>query len=109
VDAKLQTVHVRPGQSVTAGQPLAEFDVSELNLQLQSLERDIASSEVEVRRAIDARDTSAAALAKAHAGVLISQAASIQERIESSLLVAPADGTIVRADVEQKLGQMFTT
>jgi hypothetical protein len=109
VDAKLQTVHVRPGQSVTAGQPLAEFDVSELNLQLQALERDITSSEVEVRRAIDARDTSAAALAKAHAGVLISQAASIQERIESSLLVAPADGTIVRADVEQKLGQMFTT
>ncbi len=88
-EAQLKAVHIQPGEQVKAGQLLVEFDTTELNLQLQALERDIVASEVEVRRAVDARDTSSAALAKARVGVLMTQAASIQQRLENSRLVAP--------------------
>ena len=64
-NAKLLKSYVQPGQEVQAGQLLAEFDTTETTLQLQSLEREIASAEVEVRRSITARDTSSAALHKA--------------------------------------------
>lgn len=107
-DAKLKAVHVQPGEQVKTGQLLVEFDTADLELQLQTLDRDIAASEVEVRRAIDARDTSAAALAKARVGVLMTQAAAIQQRLENSRIYAPADGTIVRADLEKRIGQVFS-
>ena len=106
-NAKLLKSHVQPGQEVEAGQLLAEFDTTETTLQLQSLEREIASAEVEVRRSITARDTSSAALHKARVGVLMTQAAGLQERLERARLVAPENGTIVRADLEKRIGQMF--
>ncbi|RLS68377.1 MAG: HlyD family efflux transporter periplasmic adaptor subunit, partial [Planctomycetota bacterium] len=106
-NAKLLKAHVQPGQEVQAGQLLAEFDTTETTLQLQTLEREIASTEVEVRRSITARDTSSAALHKARVGVLMTQAAGLQERLERARLVAPENGTIVRADLEKRIGQMF--
>ena len=106
-NAKLLKAHVQPGQEVQAGQLLAEFDTTETTLQLQTLEREIASTEVEVRRSITARDTSSAALHKARVGVLMTQAAGLQERLERTRLVAPENGTIVRADLEKRIGQMF--
>ena len=106
-NAKLLKAHVQPGQEVQAGQLLAEFDTTETTLELQTLEREIASTEVEVRRSITARDTSSAALHKARVGVLMTQAAGLQERLERARLVAPENGTIVRADLEKRIGQMF--
>ena len=106
-NAKLLKAYVQPGEEVKAGQLLAEFDTTETTLQLQTLEREIASTEVEVRRSITARDTSSAALHKARVGVLMTQAAGLQERLEQARLVAPENGTIVRADLEKRIGQMF--
>lgn len=106
-NAKLLKAYVQPGQEVQAGQLLAEFDATEATLELQTLEREIASTEVEVRRSITARDTSSAALHKARAGVLMIQAAALQERLTRARLVAPENGTIVRADLEKRIGQMF--
>ncbi len=106
-NAKLLKAYVQPGQEVRAGQLLAEFDTTEIVLQLQTLEREIASTEVEVRRSITARDTSSASLHKARVGVLMIQAAGLQERLERARLVAPENGTIVRADLEKRIGQMF--
>ena len=106
-NAKLLKAYIQPGEEVRAGQLLAEFDTTETTLQLQTLEREIASTEVEVRRSITARDTSSAALHKARVGVLMTQAAGLQERLERARLVAPEDGTIVRADLEKRIGQIF--
>ena len=106
-NAKLLKAYVQPGQEVQAGQLLAEFDTTEATLELQTLEREIASTEVEVRRSITARDTSSAALHKARAGVLMTRAAGLQERLTRARLVAPENGTIVRADLEKRIGQMF--
>ncbi|MFN8706449.1 MAG: efflux RND transporter periplasmic adaptor subunit, partial [Planctomyces sp.] len=107
-ESKLKVVHVVSGEKVQAGQLLAEFETAELELQLQALQREIASTEVDVRRAIDARDTGAAALGRARIGVLITQAASVEKRIERARLRAPRDGVIVRADLEKRVGQVFT-
>jgi hypothetical protein len=106
-NAKLLKSNVQPGMEVFAGQILAEFDTTETTLELQSLEREIASTELEVRRSISARDTGSAALHKARVGVLMTQAAGLQERLERARLVAPANGTIVRADLEKRIGQIF--
>jgi multidrug resistance efflux pump len=106
-NAKLLKAQVQPGEEVQVGQLLAEFDTTETTLELQTLEREIASTEVEVRRSITARDTSSAALHKARVGVLMTQAAGLQERLERARLVAPENGTIVRADLEKRIGQMF--
>lgn len=107
-ESKLKVVHVVSGEKVRAGQLLAEFETAELELQLQALQREIASTEVDVRRAIDARDTGAAALGRARIGVLMTQAASVEKRIERAHLRAPRDGVIVRADLEKRVGQVFT-
>lgn len=105
MSARLKAVHVRAGESVQAGQLLAEFDTTEAQLQLHALQRDIASSEVETRRAIDQRDTSSAALSQARVGVLMAQADAVRARIKNSYVLAPEDGFIVRADVETRIGQ----
>lgn len=105
MNARLKAVHVQAGQSVQAGQLLAEFDTAEAELQLHALERDIAASEVEVRQAISLRDTSSAALTQARVGVLMAQADAVRERIRRSQVFAPEDGFIIRADLDSRLGQ----
>lgn len=106
-DGKLQNVYVRPGQQVTQGDVLAEFDTVDLRLELNSLVRQISSAQVEVRQAIGDGDLSVAALAKSRVDVLQTQTAAVEKRIRDAQLVAPADGTVVLSDLEQRIGQVF--
>ena len=107
LDSRLLKVHVQAGDQVQAGQLLAEFDTADQVLRLVTLERDIASSEVDVRRAIEVRDAGGAALAKARVGVFRAQADAIKIKLDRARLVAPAAGLIVRADLNQRIGQTF--
>jgi hypothetical protein len=107
LDSRLLNVHVQAGDHVRAGQLLAEFDMTDQAMKLASLERDIVASEVDVRRAIEVRDAGGAALAKARVGVLKAQADAVKFKLAGSRLTAPADGVIVRADLNQRIGQTF--
>ena len=105
LDSRLVIVHVQAGDHVRASQLLAEFDMADQAMKLASLERDIVASEVDVRRAIEVRDAGGAALAKARVGVLKAQADAVKFKLAGSRLTAPADGVIVRADLNQRIGQ----
>ncbi|MEQ9408123.1 MAG: biotin/lipoyl-binding protein [Fuerstiella sp.] len=107
-DGKLRQVHVRPGQKVKQGDLLVEFDTSELQLELNTLEREIASAQVELRQAISDNDMSAAALTRSRIQVLESRVASISRRIQDARITAPGDGTVVLSDLEQRIGQVFS-
>lgn len=107
-DGRLQLVHVRPGQHVREGEMLAEFDTVDMRLELNSLVRQIQSTDVEMRQAIGEEDMSAAALAKARLQVLKTQAAAVQKRIQDARITAPTDGTVVLSDLEQRVGQIFS-
>ena len=106
-NGKLQSVHVRPGQEVTAGTLLVEFDTTDLQLQLNSLTRQINSTQVEIRQAMEDEDITLAALARSRINVLQTQANSINKQIQEAKIYAPSDGTVVVSDLEQRIGQMF--
>ena len=106
-DGKLNQVYVRPGQVVRQGELLAEFDSADLRLELNSLLRQIASTQVEFRQAISEDKMSEAALAKSHMNVLQAEAAAVQKQIRDAQIVAPTDGTVLLSDLEQRVGQVF--
>jgi len=106
-DGRLQTVHVRPGQEVTEGDLMVEFDTADLQLQLNTLSRQVTSTQVEVRQAISDDNVTLAALARSRVSVLQTQANAINKQIQDARIYAPANGTVVVSDLEQRIGQVF--
>lgn len=106
-NGKLQKVYVHPGQRVTKGELLAEFDTADLRLELNSLMQQQSATNVEFRQAVDDDDMGQAALAKSQVTVLRTQAMAIQKQIHEARVVAPVDGTVLLSDLEQRVGQLF--
>lgn len=107
-DGKLTAVHVRPGQMVKAGQVLVEFDTTDLRFERNSLLREIEATRVDLRQAIGDNDLPRAALARSRINVLEVQTAGLDRRISDAVVRAPADGTVVLSDLEQRVGQLFS-
>ena len=106
-NGKLQHVHVHPGQHVTQGDLLVEFDTADLQLEINSLTRQVASREVEYRQAISDQEMGEATLARSQMTVLQTQANAIRKQIKDAKLIAPVDGTVLLSDLEQRIGQVF--
>jgi len=106
-DGKLKQVYVKPGQLVEAGELLAEFDTADLQLELNSLKRQVSATTVEFRQAIDDKKLPEAALAKSQLSVLDSQKVALQKRIDDAKIVAPENGVVLISDLEQRIGQVF--
>ena len=104
---KLKSVYVSPGQEVASGTLLVEFDTADLQLQLNSLQRQITSTHVEIRQAMEDENVTLAALARSRVNVLQAQADSISRQIQDARIYAPASGTVVVSDLEQRIGQVF--
>lgn len=107
-DGKLSSVMVRPGQTVSAGDVLVEFDTADLRLELNGLLRQMSAAEVELRQAIYDDDMSLAALARSQINVLQTQASATRKRISDARIVAPTNGTVILSDLEQRVGQVFS-
>ena len=101
---QLDRVHVQAGDHVKAGQPLIEFDVHALQLELSALQAEIAASEVELRHSLDQSDASAAALARADLAVNRAKAVAVQDRIGKAVIVAPSDGMVMQCNLRQHIG-----
>lgn len=104
---QLKLVNVKPGQKVTAGELLVQFDTADLELRLNSLTKEISSSQVELREAMARDELAAAALSRSQINVLQAQVSALQKQITDSSIVAPFDGTVVLADLQQRVGQVF--
>lgn len=107
MDAQLKAVYVEPGQKVSQGDVLVKFDTADLELGLNSLIKEISSAQVELREAMVEEQLAAAALARSRITVLNAQATTIQKQIQDSTIIAPFDGTVVVADLQQRIGQNF--
>ena len=106
-EGKLETVLVQPGEKVSAGTILAEFDTRELRLELASRTAERQQSDVNVREALQKGLASEAAMHKAHSAVLTAEIRSIQARINRASIVAPSDGVVVQSDLDRRLGQVL--
>lgn len=104
---RLKRVYVRAGQQVSAGELLAEFDTADLWMELNRLTRQIRSTQVEFRQAMEDDDLAQAALSRAQVNVLQAEAATIQKQIRESRILAPSEGTVLLTDLEQRIGQSF--
>lgn len=106
-DGQLKSVRVSPGQKVSKDDVLVEFDTSDLELKLVSLERQMASSVVQVKQAISENDLGQASMANARQAVLETEIRSIRKQIAEATIVAPTDGIVVLSDLQQRIGQEF--
>lgn len=107
-DGQLKAVHVAPGDAVRAGDLLLEFDTTELRLEMNRLTRDLTASDVRLRESVRLDDISQAAIVRSHIGVLEAQAAAVRRQIEDASVFAPRDGTVILADLDQRVGQEFS-
>ena len=104
---QLKLVNVEPGQQVREGELLVQFDTADLQLRLNSLTKEISTAQVELREAMARDELAAAALARSQINVLQSQVSALQKQIQDSSIIAPFDGTVVLADLQQRVGQNF--
>ena len=106
-DMQLREVNVRSGDRVARGQVLAVFDTRQLELERAGLTSQLEQAEVDVRKALVNHDAASASLAKANSQVFAAQLASVEKKISQCTIVAPADGMVMQAELNRKLGQVF--
>ena len=106
-ESKLERIHVQAGDKVSVGDALVDFETRPIMLELATIHAEIARTQVSARAAITAGDASTAALHQAHVKVLTTKKRSLERRIDSASMAAPAKGTIVQCDVDNRLGQVF--
>ncbi|QAY65447.1 efflux RND transporter periplasmic adaptor subunit [Paenibacillus protaetiae] len=105
----LKTLYVKSGDTVTAGQPIGELDVDDLQKQLKSQQLDFRKEELSMKETLRNKDTmdpiefeelSIAFEEKRQA------IADLQEEIGKAQLVAPFAGTIMDLNVQK--GDLIT-
>ncbi len=102
----LRTAHVDVGDVVEEGQLLFAMDTRDLELQRQELQSELAVLELEISQAAASQQLEPAALARAKMQVAQAKLSGIERRIELAEVRAPADGTIMAGDIEQREGDM---
>jgi len=99
---RVKEVHVRTGDAVTAGQLLAELDVSELERDLRQKKLRFRSNElqmIETLRKADQLSPEELEQAKIDFELARSELTELEERIENAKLHAPFDGTVVSVSI----------
>lgn len=103
--ARLAALHVKPGQQVAAGELLAELEVSDLQLEYNSLRRQFLAAQTDIRRALAEDDPGSAAVTRSQMQVLEAQMSALQKQMTDARIVAPQDGTVVLSGLETRIGQ----
>ncbi len=104
---QLKEVFVHSGDQVVAGQPLVMFDSREFLLEKERIIALRDQAEVDLRAALLKGDPASASLAKANAAAQEALLETVQRKINLCTILAPSDGMIVEADLNQKIGQVL--
>ena len=104
VDGYLKTVHVRPGDSVKAGEPIADLSDDDLLLEKRRWESEVNRHEGSYGEALAKQDRSQLLAASARVGEARSQLRLIESQLVRVHLVAPLDGIVTKGDLKQQLG-----
>jgi multidrug efflux pump subunit AcrA (membrane-fusion protein) len=108
-DGQLRTSFVRPGDRVSAGQPLAELDNRELTLKEAELtaarERALKQRDKAMSNQGEGADFAAAQLANFEAQSVSQELELTRRRLAMLALTAPLEGVIVSGDLRRAEGQ----
>ena len=104
IDGFLKTAHVRAGDTVRAGQPLAELDAEELRLERRRIETEVARHESTYAEAQAKEDRAQLVIADSRVAEARAQLALLDQQLARTQLVAPFDAQVIKGDLMQQLG-----
>ncbi len=103
-DGYLRIANVRPGDSIKAGEVLAEMADDDLRLERRRWEGEVMRYDSSFGEALKRQDRAQMASAQARASESRAQLALVDNQIERVRLVAPFDGVVLKGDLKQQLG-----
>lgn len=104
VDSFLKSVHVRAGDSVVAGQLLAELADDDLRLERRRAESEVARHESAYVEAQANADRAALVMADARVAEARALLALIDQQLARTQVTAPFDGRVIGGDLANQLG-----
>lgn len=103
-DAPLQKIHVRPGDSVKAGQVLAEIDTERLLSQMAAAESELRHATAQRSHALASHDTVAAQLHAFEMDKARSRIEHLNHLVDRSRVTSPIEGIVVMGDWKSREG-----
>ena len=108
-DGYIAKAFARAGETVAAGDVIAELDSLELLLQQQRYQAEKNEYTREYRQALAAREKAQAHIFKSQVSQAEAQLKLLAKKIQRSKLVAPLDGVIITGDLSRSLGAPVDT
>ena len=108
-DGYIATAHARAGETVAAGEVIAELDTEELLLQQQRHAAEMNEYTRQYRKALSNRDKTQAHIYKSQVSQAEAQLSLLEKKIERSTLVSKLDGIIISGDLSRSLGAPVKT
>ena len=105
LDGYLKAVHVRAGDSVKAGDLLAELVDDDLRLEQRRRQTEVTQHESAYGDAMARQDRSALVLAEARAAEARAQLGLVEAQLARTRLVAPFDGQVIAGYLQQQLAR----
>ncbi|MEO8004096.1 MAG: HlyD family efflux transporter periplasmic adaptor subunit [Betaproteobacteria bacterium] len=103
-DGFLRQVNVKPGDSVQAGQVLAELAEDDLRLERRKWESELAQYENSASAALARTDRTQFVINQAKADEANAQLDLIGKQLDRGRVVAPFNGIVIQGDLSQSLG-----
>lgn len=103
-DGFLKQAYVRPGDSVKAGQLLAEMSDNDLRLEESRWQAELTQHENAYISAMARADRAGFSVSRAKANEASAQLELTRSQLERMRIVAPADSIVIQGDLSQNLG-----
>lgn len=109
IDGFIAHAYARAGETVAAGDVIAELDSHELLLQRQRFEAEKNEYTHQYRKALGAREQTQAHIFKSQMDQAEAQLKLLDKKIQRSVLKSNIDGVIISGDLSRSLGAPVTT
>lgn len=104
IDGFLEQVNVRPGDTVAAGQVLAELALRDLEVERTKRQSELAQHENVYRAALARADRTQLVIHQAKAAEAAAQLALLESQMQRARIRAPFDGVVLQGDLAPALG-----
>ena len=108
-DGYITNAFARAGETVAAGDVIAELDSQELLLQQQRYQAEKNEYTHQYRKALAVREKAQAHIYRSQVSQTEAQLKLLEKKIQRSKLVAPLDGVIISGDLSRSLGAQVDT